>query len=51
MQNNQVIIGIEGVFVMQTITKSVGNLPIYIFENRADMGVAAGEKAAQIIKP
>ena len=34
---------------MQTITKNVGNLPIYIFENRAEMGVAAGEKAAQII--
>ena len=34
---------------MQTITKNVGNLPVYIFENRTQMGVAAGEKAAQII--
>lgn len=35
---------------MQTITKNVGNLPIYIFENRAEMGVAAAERAAKIIK-
>ena len=35
---------------MQTITKNVGNLPIYIFENRAVMGVAAAERAAAIIK-
>ena len=34
---------------MQTITKNVGNLPIYIFENRAVMGVAAAERAAKII--
>ena len=34
---------------MQTITKNVGNLPVYIFENRTEMGIAAGEKAAQII--
>lgn len=34
---------------MQTITKNVENLPIYIFENRADMGVAAAERAAKII--
>ena len=35
---------------MQTITKNVGNLPVYIFENRADMGVAAAERAGKIIK-
>ena len=34
---------------MQIATKNVGNLPVYIFENRAEMGVAAGVKAAQII--
>lgn len=35
---------------MQTITKKVGNLPVYVFENRAVMGVAAAERAAEIIK-
>ena len=35
---------------MQIITKKVENLPVYVFENRAVMGVAAAERAAEIIK-
>ena len=34
---------------MQIATKNVEKLPVYIFENRTEMGVAAGERAAQII--
>ena len=34
---------------MQIATKNVEKLPVYIFENRTEMGIAAGEKAAQII--
>ncbi len=41
---------IEGVYIMNIQTKSVENLPVYIFDTREEMGVVAAEKAAEIIK-
>ena len=34
---------------MNMVTKKVENLPVYIFETRADMGAAAAQDAARRI--